>query len=283
MPAIDDAATGWFSRHIVTLEMTYMVRHRNRPPEVARCYYTGFLLYERQATMWVTAGHCMEEIEKDILGHPESYSDVKFRFVDTLHSEAISNEPVPFDYQAEYIKTYYFHRDDEGVERGWDFGVVFLRTHYARLLAANGIEPVSAQNWVKVPDEFDRYFMLGLPGERVGKLENGDYTARPAMFSITRLASKPDCFSYQTDPMIYAQIDSEADVENIKGMSGGPIIGVKREGEAARYWIIGIQSKWRESERKTAASPLADLRNILVAIMDKAMADLNSEKPTPSG
>ncbi len=42
--------------------------------------------------------------------------------------------------------------------------------------------------------------MLGLPGERIDPLENGVYTARPAMFSISRLDQKTQSFGYQTDP-----------------------------------------------------------------------------------
>lgn len=78
--------------------------------------------------------------------------------------------------------------------------MIVLRSHYARLIAANGIVPVTADHWMNTPETFDRYFMLGLPGERIDPLENGVYTARPAMFSISRLDQKTQSFGYQTDP-----------------------------------------------------------------------------------
>jgi hypothetical protein len=276
MAAIDDTATQWFSRQIVTLEMTYTVRHRTRQEE-ARCYYTGFLLYEQGATIWVTAGHCMEEIENAILANPADYDNVSFRFVDTLHSAAISDQPVPFDYRAASFKSHLFHRNDAGTELGFDFGVIFLPSHYSRLLAANNIAPVDAANWTNVPDSFDAYFMLGLPGERVQQLENGVYTVRPAMFSISKLDEKPACFVEQTDPMFYAEIDPNSDVANIKGMSGGPILGMKfnREANTVRYWVIGVQSK--RIGRIISASPLFTLHHMLMSVIPTMFGQTETE------
>jgi hypothetical protein len=117
----------WFARHLVTLEVSYAVKHRHRPPENACNFYSGFLLCETvpgtdlQATIWVTAGHCMREIENDLLGRPEHYGDVRFRFIDTLHLGAVSNIPMPFDYQANDRKSWLVHTDDKGSDAGCRF------------------------------------------------------------------------------------------------------------------------------------------------------------------
>ena len=156
-----------------------------------REYYTGFLMYEKQVSVWVTAGHLFEEIETEVLANTDAYADARFRLIDTLHSNVVSIEPVPFDYPAQPFKGFVVHRNTEGVELGWDFGVVFLPSYYGRLLAANKIKPVSERNWKNVPESFDKYFLLGLPGERVKPLESGVYTARPSMFSISKLHERP--------------------------------------------------------------------------------------------
>ena len=70
----------------------------------------------------------MREIECDLLGRPEDYGDVRFRFIDTLHLGAVSTVPMPFDYQASHLKSWFVRSDDKGVMEGLDFGVVFLRT-----------------------------------------------------------------------------------------------------------------------------------------------------------
>lgn len=43
---------------------------------------------------------------------------------------------------------------------------------------------------------------------------------------------------------------------HIGGMSGGPLIGLKRVDGRMKYWTIGVQSGWRESSRVIAACPL---------------------------
>jgi hypothetical protein len=102
----------WFARHLAALEASYTVKHHKKAHEHARAFYSGFLLCENvpgtdmQATIWVTAGHCMQEVEEVVLGQPESYSDVRFRFIDTLHLNAVSNLPMPFDYRAGHPKSW---------------------------------------------------------------------------------------------------------------------------------------------------------------------------------
>ena len=44
------AAISWFSRHLVSLECTYTVLHRDKAPEAARTYFSGFLIMSRPAS-----------------------------------------------------------------------------------------------------------------------------------------------------------------------------------------------------------------------------------------
>src|SRR5262245_4596516 len=127
-----DRIIAWFSRHLVTLEASFTILHKNKPHESARKYYTGFVLWEKSpdaskgASIWVTAGHCMRQIDELLLGKPDHYGNVRFRFVDMLHAGAVSDLPTPFDYQAQEVKGWLMNEDDKGIELGWDFGVVFL-------------------------------------------------------------------------------------------------------------------------------------------------------------
>lgn len=270
---VDGRIAVWFSRHLVTLEVAYTVKHQNKPHEQARSYYTGFLLWERisgdeGATIWVTAGHCMQQIDEELLGKPEHYGDVRFRFVDTLHDAVVSDLPVPFDYAAEKVKGWLFHTDERGVGLGLDFGVIFLRPHYSRALFANRITPVAEENWKGIPDTFDKYFMLGLPAERVGPNPQGIWTATPSMVEISRLDTRPECFREQTDDMFYGVADHDSQVRNIEGMSGGPIVGLKRgEDGVGRYWVIAVQSSWYAGSRIVCASPLGNVREFLLQVM----------------
>jgi hypothetical protein len=273
MADLDGRIAAWFSWHLVTLEVAYTVKHRNKPHEDARTYLSGFLLWEKLsgdegATIWVTAGHCMQRIEKELLGKPEHYANVRFRFVDTLHDAVVFDLPVPFDYVAESIKGWLVHTNERGVGLGLDYGVIFLRPHYSRPRAANWIRPVAGENWKGTPAAFDKYFMLGLPAKRVGPDVQGIWSATPSMVEITRLDERPDCFGEQTDDMFYGVADPDSEVRNIEGMSGGPIVGLKRGDDGvARYWVIAVQSSWYRAGRVVCASPLSTVRGLLLQVM----------------
>jgi hypothetical protein len=78
-------------------------------------------------------------------------------------------------------------------------------------------------------------------------------------------------------PRFYAKIltpenspDWQAMGRDIRGMSGGPIIGVLRDDFGLRYWVIGIQSGWVDTRRVIAASYLQQfLQFVGEAIDDK--------------
>jgi hypothetical protein len=274
MADVDDRITADFARHLVTLEVAYTVKHQNKPHQQTRSYYTGFLLWESLAenegvTIWVTAGHCMREIEDDLLGKPDDYSDIHFRFVDTLHHATVSTLPVPFDYEAERLKAWLVNTEGGTVERGMDFGVIFLRPHYSRPILANGIRPVAEENWRQVPDTFDKYLMLGLPAERVAQDNSGIWTASPALIRVSRLDDRPDCYHEHSDDMFYGVVDPESQIRNIKGMSGGPIIGAKIGDDGiGRYWMIAVQSGWYPPDRVVCASSLATVRTHLITALN---------------
>ena len=167
-----------------------------------------------------------------------------------LHDATVSDLPVPFDYVNEKFRAAYWHRDGNGNGLGHDYGVIVLRSHYARLLDANGIKPLGEENWRDVPDAFDMYCMLGLPKERITRDERDQSVVGPSMFLVTKLLQKPERYREHTDPMFYATIDPVSNVANIQGMSGGPIIGFKDLGDRNfRYWFLAVQSGWFESER----------------------------------
>jgi hypothetical protein len=77
MADVDGRIAAWFSRHFVTLEASYTVKHRNKPHEETRSYYTGFLLWEKTsgdegAAIWVTAGHCMQQVDEEHPNRPHN-------------------------------------------------------------------------------------------------------------------------------------------------------------------------------------------------------------------
>ena len=196
MPNVRGELRTWLMRHLVSLEVAYTVKHEKKPPEDARTYLTGFLLWEVHAgdegvAIRVTAGHCMQWIDEELLAKPETYSKIAFRFVDTLHGAGVSDLPISFDYVAQEHKAWLVHTNENGSKVGQGIGVIFLLPHYSRAMAANKILPVGEANWKDVPESFDKYLMLGLPVEGVKPFAKNTMIATPSLIDITRLAEKP--------------------------------------------------------------------------------------------
>jgi len=100
MPDVNGDLTSWFERHLVTLEVSYTVKHQNKTDGQTRIFITGFLLSETLSgdegvMVRVTAGHFAGWIDRDLLGEPEHYGDVRFRLDDTLHSASVYDIPSP--------------------------------------------------------------------------------------------------------------------------------------------------------------------------------------------
>jgi hypothetical protein len=92
------------------------------------------------------------------------------------------------------------------------------------------------------------------------------------------LDEKPERFQDQTDPMFYGVVQPDDQVQSIKGMSGGPILGLKMNDDgSARYWFIAVQSGWYPSDRVVCATRLAAVREILITGMEMMFAGANDD------
>ena len=240
----------FFCRHLVGLAGWYQVLDSdgNQLGEYRFFSYSGFVIAIQGTWNFVTAGHILEKLEKGIKS-----GNIKIRecmLVDKFGPDAASPYSIPFDY-AHAPKM--FINDDEA---GLDFGLVILRQNYCDLLKANGIAPVLEKDWKSIPDEFaDSYVMLGLPQQFIQTMavnENGGTrmagSVAPAAIGIKKLDAIPDNVKPTKLPRFIGKLaDDGYLIEDIDGMSGGPILGFNKE--MNRYWIIAIQSSWLKESR----------------------------------
>lgn len=270
MAEIQGKGVEFFSRHLVMLELTYDLHNLGKPPEPHAVLFSGFVLDLGGYWIWVSAGHVQEDIENLL-----RYDEVKtprFRLIDTLHGESITEHPVVFDYLGAPKGRYY--REDQG----WDYGLVFLRPFYVRQLVKNNIRPVDHLNWKGRPEEFDEYYLLGLPNERVSSTPSGDLSVVPTMITLTRIVEKPDYYKHHTLPMFYATIDPGNAFESIVGMSGGPIFGVRKLTDGrGNYYFLAIQSGW-DKKSLICASFLDHLAAVAAQAIDDALAEVASKE-----
>ncbi len=240
----------FFCRHLVSLSGWYQIMNSDGVPSGEDKFfsYSGFIISIQGVWNFVTAGHILEDLEQKI-----SSKNIKVRevmLVDKFGPNAVSQYSIPFDYT--HAPKLFMNDEEEGL----DFGLVILRPNYCDLLKANSIVPVLEENWKSIPDEFaNNYVMLGLPQQFIQTMairDNGSKrmaaSVAPAAVGIKRLYQIPEGVSATKFPRFIGKLaDSGYVLEDIDGMSGGPIIGFSQDWH--RYWIIAIQSSWLRQRR----------------------------------
>lgn len=268
MPEIGNSALEgmltFFCRHLVSLSGSYqLVDSKGELMDQDKFFScSGFVLSIRGAWIWVTAGHILKELD-EILNKTVKLTECVL--VDYFGPDVVSCHPIPFDYEGS--SRFYIYDETDGL----DFGLVALRPYYQRLLEANGIVPVSKKNWIHPSTiKFDQYFMLGLPRRFITSEVSTDEmgvqlvgSVFPTMIRITRLDDPPNDLPKTTYPQFVGKIDDKCSLDDIIGMSGGPIFGFAND----RYWIVAVQSSWLPCRKIIFACPVP----VFVALIDKRL------------
>jgi hypothetical protein len=220
----------------------------------------------------VTAGHVLEEIDNERREGSELGS---FRIWDGWSPNAQYRDPFPFTFDG----APQYRVDREGL----DYGLIRLCPNHVSLLNANNVVPVGEEHYEKKwPDVFHGYAMIGVPGATVDlQRHRGTSTEARQSTCVLNLAEEPDPPTELVKPFprFYARILEPEDSplwreigQDIAGMSGGPVIGIRRDGEELNYWIIGIQSGWFKPRRVIAACYFQDFARIVAETIDRAQA-----------
>ena len=120
--------------------------------------------------------------------------------------------------------------------------------------------------------------MLGLPKKyleadlRYGN--SGEVRLRgkitPGLVPVERLDSLPDSFPQKEYPRFIGKISSEYSLEDVDGMSGGPIFGLNSK--SGWYWIAAIQSSFLEDRGIIFGCPVP----LIGAIVEETIKLANS-------
>jgi len=235
-------ASKFLFRHAVAISVNYRLKDdpHDHPKRVVN--YSATVMSVSDYVFLLTAGHCVLEIERIL--ESDEYEYINSTIADIFGLEAVSDLPIPINLRhAARLAV-----DDE--ESGLDYGLIHLQTNQIRLLTKNGIVAIFEENWTRQHTiEFDRFFILGFPAELALPTISEEGTAQ---FAAARIgldkADPPPGTKPTTFPRFVGKIAGDIPLNNIEGMSGGPIIGIDTR-KPGVYWVVAIQSSWLKSEK----------------------------------
>ena len=144
---------------------------------------------------------------------------------------------------------------------GVDFGVIELTHYYRTHLEKNGVRPFSQDMWSSGKETFDTHLIFGAPRDLYeATIDIPD--SRKSLMSVVTVPATPLKREDIPDapdtkyPWLFFKVKGANRLKDITGMSGGPVLGLKADDRVGvRYWLIGLQSRWREKSRISYVCP----------------------------
>jgi hypothetical protein len=249
----------FFCNHFVSLVGSYVIMDDvgREIGEEQFFAFSGFVLSVRGTWCLVTAGHSIEDLETGLKNGSTRLT--RCCLVDYLGDKPKVSEPTPFDYEG--AQRHCIHRPDLGL----DFALVGLRPFFQMSLEANGIRAISEENWVRQDaSRCELFALLGLPkclvedskrlvpfGDRVAGIVN------PILVPVFPVQLHPEEMPTTDFPWFVGEVGAASVLPDLDGMSGGPIFGFAQSAKGEwHYWIVAVQSRWREDRRILYGCPV---------------------------
>lgn len=219
--------------------------------------YSGFLFEFNNTVIWFTAGHITNQINKILSDN--SLEKLKGRWIDWENIPGADSIPVNF-------KEFHLF---SGWDYGHDLGIYIMGPLERELLEKNKHSLCFSMKHVTNLENFqpEGYYLLGFPESgrertRIGQIQkdSGILVCLP----IEKISFSNDLRFDSPDPNAFHGriIDFRDSPETrflVPGMSGGPIIGIKRDSvRGMDYRLYAIQSKWLPESRLIRGEPILE-------------------------
>jgi len=253
-------------RHFVTLSCVQILPDNTKKILL----FSGFIVDIRGNWFYVTAGHILKLVQLSLANGGKF--DI-WRLGDQTAGNKFSDTAIPFDFNIE--KWVVIEEEADGL----DYAAIPLDEMYCRLLNAGGVVPLGNDAWGDHLMEHDQWILVGVPSQSVAYDGKNIIVARPAMIPLKE-AEAHELAGSKSKNQFYGHLhqDSQSIVENIDGMSGGPIFAIKWNGEKLHYVVIGIQSAWYSQDRIIAACPFSSLGHALEELVDSVLIVMKEEQ-----
>lgn len=217
--------------------------------------YSGFLFEFRNTLIWFTAGHITDEINNVLSDN--SYENLMGRWIDWENIPDANSIPVNFKE---------FH-PFSGWHHGYDLGMYILGPLEKEIIEKNTHSICFSMKHVTDLQNFqpEGYHLLGFPENLTKQTEDNQnqvFSSELVCLPIEKIPFSTDLlFEYPDPNAFHGKIidfpDSPDTNIMVPGMSGGPIIGIKRDPlKGIDYRLYAIQSKWLRKSRLIKAESI---------------------------
>ena len=247
-------------RHFVTLSC---VQYPPGSDEMRIHVFSGFVVAIAGEWFYMTAGHILRDIRSAL----QSGSTFNiWRFGDQTAGNKFNDTAIPYAFAAEQ----WFLLEDES--RGLDYATVYIGGLYRQQLEAGGVSALDKNAWGDHATEHDHWALIGIPQETVSYDGKTVISARVVMVPLLA-TDAPPVADQKAENQFYAKLadDSEEFVQDVVGMSGGPVFMLSQIDEAWKYKVIGVQSGWYPSTRVVAICPFATFGKALEPVVEEVL------------
>jgi hypothetical protein len=248
MGSVGSKLAEWFSNYFLALVLDFEYSGK-----IYHHIFSGFLVSLGELSLWVTAGHIIDNLKKD-LSKPQ-VRIIRMRWWDRLPIPGAESIPINSGIEA-------FSSNEIGMPE-MDFGFVRISgMEEMNLKKNNRVRFFTPQAWNKNENTTpEGYYLLGLPSETLiikdNKMEQPEMLINFVSLPVTRISPKNSAAGeFWNDPdAFYGQILSFSDKNgyqphDIVNMSGGPIISVERiKNSGISYRLFAIQRGWLHEKR----------------------------------
>lgn len=232
---------------------------------------SGFIAEVENEWLYVTAGHILRRLERAINAGSKFST---WRLGDDTARGEFQGLAIPFDFDpAEWIVI-----EDEDL--GIDYAAVVLRPLYRAALHAGGARPLPNEAWGCDRSEHDYWALIGVPSETV-RYDGKTIVSAKTVTLVLEPTESPAGPSDKDQYRFYAKLvgDSQDAVQDVDGMSGGPLFALRAINGIWHYSVIGVQSGWFPGARVLIACPFNLFASVIVAAIRSTVSH-NAETPS---
>ena len=225
--------------HFVAMAFVTTMPNGEVLPEMRSCFVAEI----EGEWLLVTAGHVIRTLRGyAALGRTLSHFE--------LHDKWSGRRFAPYDgvlFHFDPAECLFFDQADA------DYAAWLLDDMTIRGLRAGGVRPIEEVAWrARMPAAYNALLLVGLPKETL--VQRGSrMDAAPTLIPL-ELVDAPTLLEKPLHPDVFVARLLQSDqpvVENVDGMSGGPIFGVWREDSGVvKYQLVGVQSGWLRPSRR---------------------------------